>query len=47
LSLCLCVHHNVIDTFGCRHSPTSCQRKVNVGQNEVRLPKKLLCGDRK
>ncbi len=48
-SRCLCFFHNVMDTFVHRCNPASCQcndhlgqPRVNIGQNEVELPKKLL-----
>jgi hypothetical protein len=31
-----------MDAFGHKHNPTSHQYRVNLGQNEVKLPKKQL-----
>ncbi len=42
LSLCFCIHHNVTNAFGRRHSLVSCQYIVNLGQNKVGLLKKRL-----
>jgi hypothetical protein len=40
LPACLCIHHDMMDTFGCGCSPSSCQYKVNLSQNNVMLSKK-------
>jgi hypothetical protein len=39
LSLCPCVRHNMTNEFACKHNPTSRQYGVNIGQNQVELPK--------
>ncbi len=45
LSLHPCVHHDVMDIFGCKCTLASCQYSsslINLGQNKVRLPKNKL-----
>jgi hypothetical protein len=45
LSLCSCIHHEVMDASGHKHTPVTCENKVILGQKHYQVAWGKLIGD--